>query len=832
MSDVCRNTVKFAFAWLATVVAAVSCAQSGETALGQVEIAGRQVPLVAPTKVGAFQTSRTISLPDGRKVAWISPKILSEPFSVAGGWSELQAWPKLNLAGARKIHIKVVLANSALTLFAGQQIRADRTGFTGTEIAEIDKALAQLKALLEVAGNGKVAVEYTISNDSASIIQLLDAEGKLTLDTLGKGDAVWPTVNRSTFATDDGSYWGPFACTVLIHTGVGETQSSFRDGHPFAIVPYHHASLGGASLPLAGTLVQALGGSVDARVNGFLRNVVTQPESGSPLSFPSYGVSEHHLNDLTGMAVEPTLVDWVKSKVPDAKPIDLNGTTFFAYNSAKGPNIYEQLGLDNPLPFQFSAPGSSEMALGYGDLKVDILEDTEGKRRRITVPKASYTRGAAYLALDDTSVAAADGVSLTFRLRTKSKEPLTVTFGDDSWTLCLPRAGFSRTNPVVQMAFDGTWETVSLPLRKPTPGTTTLRLGFADTSRVEQTEGTIEVEGAKLVADATKAVKPSPWVDPYAEYRAKTELSGEDIKKLTADMTGSDAVLAAQAVWVFTQVKAPAMVPSLLAQAEGADAAVVYAACKALHFQGTDESFAAIKTVLDFGPFEINRRLAVAAMGDDVAKLNLKDIQSLIVSRSWVGRLLGLQILAKLDVPNKPIQVITMLQDEDPRVRAAVVEAADANNELSAKRLLYGAVNDPSEQVRTRSFLKLIDTQVEAVRREALASVRNEAVTVALSVLEAMAQKPKPEYRAALLQAVVDPRPAVRAAAVTALTAQDKAISTAEVQNLLADNDPGVQLALVRAAAAKKFALPADLLGKFKTSPDYLVAREAGALGG
>ncbi|MBX3111546.1 MAG: HEAT repeat domain-containing protein [Fimbriimonadaceae bacterium] len=823
--------MKFACAWLALSAVVSASAQTAGNVLGQVDVGGHQVPLVAPTTAGIYESSKTVALPDGRKTAWLSPSSLSEPYRVAGGWSELSAWPTLNLAAARKLHIKVVLATSALCLYEGAQVRAERVGFTSRELAEIDGGLAQLKALLEVAGNGTVQVEYSVTTDPSTTIQV-ERGGKITdLDDLTNSTGLGPVMNRSPFATDDGSYWGPYACSIVIHPGLGEVGTLVHGSRPCGVVPYR-ATTGGRYLPFGAALLVSLGGTPDGRVQGILRGAVEQPETAPYLATASGGVTETTFDGQPALAVAPSLVAWVQGQTgQSAKPVTTKGQTVFLYDPAKPKGLAAQLGL--PDPGQVSAPaGSAGTPAGAGELKVESLDDAEGKRYRIDLPKAAYNRAMATLPVEGQGASLEPGSSLTFRFRSRSREPWTVTLGQESWTLADARSGLGRGVVVAQMAFDGSWETVSLPVTKSGSVASQVSFLLADAQRLDQAETSVEIADLKIVSDPAKAVRPKPVTDPYADLRGKTDLGADDLKRLTADLNGPDVVLAAQAAWFCAQVKVPTLVTTLIAQAEGADAAVVYASCRALKAQGTDEAFTGLKTVLDFGPFEINRRLAMEAIGDDVTKLTLKDIQSLVVSRSWMGRLAGLRAMVKIDMPNKAVQIITMLQDEDPRVRAAVVEAADADDELSAKRLLYGAVNDPSEEVRTKSFIKLIDSKVEAVRREAFASVRNESLAVALAVLDAMAGSPKPEYRPALLQAVVDPRPEIRSAAVEALKTQEKAITIPEVQNLMADPDPLVQLALAHAAAAGKLSLPADVLAKLKASPDYAVAHAARGVGG
>ncbi|MBS1709227.1 MAG: HEAT repeat domain-containing protein [Armatimonadetes bacterium] len=828
--------MKFLTLGCALLAASLALAQSEPTVLGQVDVAGRKVDLVAPTSKGIYENSKTLNLPDGRKLAWING-MLSEPFRVNGGWSELTAWPKLDFSGAKPLHIKVVVATSAFAARDGKGLLASRTGMTNAELADIDKALAQVKALLEVAGGGKVKVEFSVSMENVPTFQFLETGKDTAGDPVLNGSALRPIVNTDPFATDDNSYWGPFSATVLIHSGIDlwkPLQAYTFDG----IVAYHSAKAIG---PLAPAILAKIGSGERwvPQITGFGQDIVSRPDVPHGFSGHSESVRRGMINDTEVLLVQETVADWVKERLAGkSAPYRMGDEWVFPIPGDKTSSIATLLGL--PDPGTSNAAAYDPQLPKTGDLKVRSVEDAEGKRTVIDLPKANYTVGTVALPVDVSQSIGKDNVSLSLRVRTKSHEAWRVILGENTYVLTDANTGFGRGGQAVQLVFDGNWEQLSLPLPKTSAndlmdhltGRYEVHLTLADAGRFDTAATTIEVADVSLVVDANKTVLPKTWADPYEDLRGLAELDSAQTARIVADLASPNVTTATQAAWVCSRAKAPGALPALLAQAQSSNTGLVYAACRAIKNLGTPESFEALKTVLDVGPFETNRRLALAVIGSDVDKLALKDIQNLLVARTWAGRLAGVEALAKMTVPNKPVQVITMLQDEDPRVRLAVVQSAEGDDELSAKRLLYVAVNDPSQLVRQSAFIKLVDSKVEGVRVEAAKAVRNESQSVAVAVLAHMAEKPKPANRPAVLQAVVDPRPMVRFSALMALVSMPEPVQVAEFQNCLSDDDPMVQSGLIALATQKKVALPADVVAKLKASPVPWVAAAAKALGG
>jgi hypothetical protein len=146
--------------------------------------------------------------------------------------------------------------------------------------------------------------------------------------------------------------------------------------------------------------------------------------------------------------------------------------------------------------------------------------------------------------------------------------------------------------------------------------------------------------------------------------------------------------------------------------------------------------------------------------------------------------------------------------EPDPAVRFAIVSKPRPESGLFARRLLFAAVNDESEWVRTASYLALIDSVIDEIRNDALRGVRDPSVGVRLAVLKAMEERKRDHYRPALRIAVVDAEPIVRAAALRAFASQPGEVTLAEVQNTVGDTSPLVKRALQELAKAKGLQIP------------------------
>jgi hypothetical protein len=152
-----------------------------------------------------------------------------------------------------------------------------------------------------------------------------------------------------------------------------------------------------------------------------------------------------------------------------------------------------------------------------------------------------------------------------------------------------------------------------------------------------------------------------------------------------------------------------------------------------------------------------------------------------------------------------------MTPDPDATVRHAIVTSPRPTSNLFARRLLWSAVNDPSERVREESYAALLDSQFTDLRDQAMSGVRDDSVFIRLSLLNRMTQNPQAHYRQALRMAIIDSSPHVRAATLRAFAAQPGDVVLGEIQNVLQDKHPKVVAALNDLANAKGLTLPPKL---------------------
>jgi HEAT repeat protein len=350
----------------------------------------------------------------------------------------------------------------------------------------------------------------------------------------------------------------------------------------------------------------------------------------------------------------------------------------------------------------------------------------------------------------------------------------------------------------------------------------------------------LEIRGLRY----TKAVEgtapptetlPLPMTPP-AELRQIREIqapmSPERLAFLRTQMGSPFPDLRLNAVGVFLRIKSPEALPLLVEAADSGDPSTVYLVMAALRFQGTEEANLAIRTMIRRGAFDINRRLALMFEPNRSDPALFQDTAFLFGNRNWRGRLEGVRLLSQLKHESRDIALITTLQDNDPCVRVEVVRLSDPANNLHSRRLIFGAVNDPSEWVRTMSALRLIFGPEGEARSEALKLVRDESVTVRLWLLEGMIAQPAEHTRPAAQLAVIDRNASVRAKALDLFAVLPEPTKVEEFQNVLSDPDPLVQYALLKLAKTKEIALPQSVLDRLAQSQVAEVATLARELGG
>ncbi len=460
------------------------------------------------------------------------------------------------------------------------------------------------------------------------------------------------------------------------------------------------------------------------------------------------------------------------------------------------------------------------------------------------VPRGGYT-----LAI----IGADSAGSLRFSVRTASQEPLAIVVydkqGRTEQTIMLKgfvpgmsasvKALKTRAGAPVQVGPDWTEISIAFKDLSAEPGASIMlgSPGFPlERGQLEQTSFEFKNPAMGDAAETMQVVAAEPSEQEKELVAWKESLaSGWDdgkIARMVENLSSSLAWVRASSMQAALDHPDPRLIGPLRAVAGSAAIGDSFLACRALGGAGA-EGQAALADVLKKGPFETNRRFAAEFLKKPLDRATLNMVSVLLVNRGWRTRLAAARILA--DNPSRESQValagtLDFRSEPHPAVRLVIAEACDVNFELSARRLLYAAVNDPNQWVRASALVRLLDCENAEIRAEAIKGVTDDSPTVRVRLLQAMTAKPSPDFRSSLRQAVTDRNSQVRAAALYAFAAQPEPAAQGEIENTLKDDDQGVQLALVHLARSGKFRLPSPVIESLKKSPHEDVRKAAETL--
>ncbi|RYH14650.1 MAG: HEAT repeat domain-containing protein [Alphaproteobacteria bacterium] len=198
-------------------------------------------------------------------------------------------------------------------------------------------------------------------------------------------------------------------------------------------------------------------------------------------------------------------------------------------------------------------------------------------------------------------------------------------------------------------------------------------------------------------------------------------------------------------------------------------------------------------------------------------------------ARSRAARLSAVRALGSIPGEESALMRMAFLPQNDPEIKLATTLTADANDDYQGRKLLWSAVNEPSDAVRLESLRRLSYSSIKEFQAEGLKGVRDDSVGVRIGLLQAWAERPQKEHLPGIKIALNDRSPRVRAAALEALAKNPEPVDPNDLQAAFADPDPQVGLAALRLTKAKNIAPPVETLDRWRMSPDPKLRQAAGA---
>lgn len=843
-------------------------------------LAGRDIAVRAPAALPAIPAGMPHIEAGGWKLAFRPDGSFWRRYRIDGAAEDfaLAAAPD---AGAPTWRVRAFIETRTEVLERSRDglYRMRRATLEPSQVTAALEALAAFAVRAEAAAEGKIRIQVDASIADDPIRARVTAPRTLFgADFLR--DRYAAHINGFPFDADDKVYRGPFDSVFVIHPGYARPAQTMIAGTPVTALSYYCGtfppyelqsalfqawtgqvlaaarakgySLGNAdaeTVRVEDFMTPAMWGALtakDAPDTDFVRRAWPRPGAG-PLSWEDVRdepwTKLPRIDSGEGLRVPLWAGEAVNAKVPggllgwtvqDGHPLIVFRTN--ARTAAELFGVTPPTAL--PSPYRPGAFGRFSVAKVADVEKGNVTEVTEGGAFREGMALVEEGR------LGDASATP----FLEFWIKTTSEEPYALWTPGGLYVEIDPfhpqpaEEPDQPAPPAVHIATDGKWQKVVLDLRTVAPG-----LGAVEDIRLMPTRRALAYERQKL--DPSKVLltgfalrptdpgdaspNPGPAPRPPAEQRALQAANATEADKtmLLDLIKDQQELVRLNAAAALGRLKLTEAVPALIDQARSANPMIAELALEALAFQGTDEAWGAILTVCVKGPFDHNRQFAARLLGDKGEPISAGSISTLMSCRSARAREEAARALGKIADKEAGLILMALLMESDPNARLAVIEGANVQLELVNRRLLWSAVNDPSEWVRARSYCRLLESPIADYRTEAFKGVRDESPWVRLAILEAMRAKPDPAYRQALRLAVTDARAVVRAAALDAFSVLPGTVEPAEIENTFADKDPRVQMALVNLARAKALRLPEPALANLRNSLSSEVVKQAQELG-
>jgi len=502
--------------------------------------------------------------------------------------------------------------------------------------------------------------------------------------------------------------------------------------------------------------------------------------------------------------------------------------------------------IPDPTPAKLSKLPETEAKIVADPERGQVLKVTEAAGFRaggIALPSRDDGMPLAVLSSAPTfsfQVKSASGDPIAIRLESSENKVLWISIGEDP-KLVSPMPEVSIVSvPIVP---NGKWQTVAIDLRpfaqklgmanvvrmaiEPTPnaklsGKLRPELIDYEFDDIKFSTGAGQPVIGPVVADATSD-------DPEARalFAAQAKSPSPEVGALLKD---KNEFVRLNATAAYTTFKDPSVESSLISNSLDLDPTIAALALTALMAEGSDTAIAVVRRSVRVALFDYDKQTAARLLAETKDPKMADDVELMFNNPSWVARLSGVESLALIPSPSAGMFRLGFLRSVDPEIKLAVTRHADPNRDEDVSKLLWSAVNEPSDMVRAESDIKLIESTAAANQTEGYKGVRDDSKFARLTVLAYLADHPKEANRSALRMAVADKSAIVRAAALKAFAALEATTTTEEIANVLDDQDPNVQLALIDLAKKKGVKLPPATLSAMSSSQDPRVSSAAKGL--
>lgn len=770
---------------------------------GQVSPPPQEAPLVLPASPVMPAGFKIVK--DGGGRSFYADENGIGPAVIGGGlWSDLTN----KSAGERTSRIRVfVQRDMSVVKSVDGGLTSDRTTIWPDQLISVKHAAQMVGFYAGSLAEGAVKVQAVISDDADPIY--FKNSGEAEIGQWFVENVVNPRVNSSKFESDDPTDYGPFDLTVVVVSGgLKSSRSYLSRAGKVLVLPYY-----------------------DLRSDALTH--MANEMLGAWLKSPAAPKSLEGHRQVDGTVVLTGNSDGAKileNSALSAEFIPSKGASKgLGHWTGKpsGDGFMEWLGL---------APQSEDLTSwpvwgAVGDFKVKPEDEGYRVTRTSRFPSGSV------------KVGSASGTEQSWTIRGKIKSN-----SAESWGLGLISGGsvkakvqlsgasaLSLDEVVIraQVPFDGEWH--DFVAVTPTMALDSVHLGPFESSfksRFVPEDEYVMLKDITVAAaaegDSTSvSALPSPADAFVAEFRdCPPSLPGGKWGSVKDAFESKDVELEAVTVELFTRVKSVEALPYLVAAAASANDRIVPIAVEALVYQDSPEAWSALRTILEKGPFPLNRKAAWSVLKDQPKDGTWsKTATALSLQASWELRRISVDLWKQVPSEQSGIAILTGFQDFDPAVRMRSAELLDPSNELNARRLIFMGVNDASEAVRTACLLNLLDCPIDRFRLEAHKGVRDESVSVRLALLEAAADRKDSSDRPMLQLAVTDKDSDVVAAALRAYIGQPEAVTFAEIKSASNLGSLTVMKAMLNLAIAKKIALPDDLVSTYRAVDDVELNR-------